>query len=85
MLESCLFQLPNSSIVSQLPISMIFYIDKAANWEMYLLGKILRKILAIYHAWGSEIDQIRMLAYKWPPIPIKNAHPSKYQLVLGLM
>ena len=85
MRQSCLFQLPNSSSVGQLPIAMIFYIGKPANQEMYFLVKTLGKILAIYHAWTSEIDQIRMLTDKWHSIPIKNVHPSKYQLVLGLI
>ena len=64
---------------------MTFYIDKPANQEMYFLGKTLGKILAFYHVWGLEIDQIRMLTDRWPPIPIKNVQPSKYQLVLRLI
>ena len=85
MWQSCLFRSPNSSNVSQLPIAMILYIDKPANREMYFLGKTLGNLFAIYHAWGSEIDQIRMLADRWPPIPIKNVQLSKYQLVLSLI
>ena len=85
MWQSCLFRSPNSSSVSQLPIAIIFYIDKPANREMYFLGKSLGKILAISHVWGSEIDQIRMLSERWPPGPIKNVQSSKYQLGLKLI
>ena len=63
MLQSCVFQSSNSSIVSQLPIA-IFYTDKPADREMYFLAKTPGKILAICHAWSSEIDQIDMLADK---------------------
>ena len=58
---------------------------QACKSRNIFLGKTLRKMLAIYHAWGSEIDQIRMLADKRPPISIKNVQPSKYDLVLGLI
>ena len=85
MWQARFFWSPNSSSVSQLPIAMISYIDKPENREMYFLVKTLERILAIYHAWSSEIDDIRKLADKWNPIPIKNIQPSKYQLDLGLI